>query len=204
MLSNVEFEKLYKGFKPMIIKLVTKWSRIGVIEYDDLMQFALLELVNAANTYDETRGTKFSTYVYTLIEYRLRREIQRVREKNRIKTVSINTTIESDEGSVIEILDMIEDTVDTASEVQDKIMVETYKAEITANLDKKKADVMILKYFHNLPNSYIEKTMNITGISNWIREGRMTLIRKSMLFRNEYNRIHHIDDYSNPSAVAII
>ena len=73
--------------------------------------------------------------------------------------------------------------------------LETYKAEITANLDKKKADVMILKYFYNQNNNYIEKVLNITGISNYVRESRMTLIRKSLLFRNEYKRIHHIDEY---------
>lgn len=82
-------------------------------------------------------------------------------------------------------------------------MVETYKAEITAHLDKKEADVMILKYFECMPNNYIEKVLNITGISNHIRESRMTLIRKSMLFRNEYKRIYGISDYSNP-ATAII
>ena len=90
---------------------------------------------------------------------------------------------------------MIQDKVNIALEVQDKIMMEIYKAEITANLDKKKADVMILKYFYNQNNNYIEKVLNITGISNYVRESRMTLIRKSLLFRNEYKRIHHIDEY---------
>ena len=98
---------------------------------------------------------------------------------------------------------MIQDKINIALMVQDKIMTETYKAEILSRLDNKKANIMILKYFYNMPNSYIEKVTNTTGISNHIRESRMTLIRKSMLFRNEYKRIHHIDDYSNP-AIAII
>ena len=54
-MSNEEYMKLYEQFKPMIIKLCNKWSRIGVIEYDDLMQIALLALIHAYNTYDETR-----------------------------------------------------------------------------------------------------------------------------------------------------
>lgn len=99
---------------------------------------------------------------------------------------------------------MIQDKVNIALEVQDKIMMETYKAEITANLDKKKADVMILKYFYNQNNNYIEKVLNITGISNYVREARTTLIRKSLLFRNEYRRIHHIDDYSNTERLALM
>ena len=41
------------------------------------------------------------------------------------------------------------------------------------------------------------------AVSNYIRESRMTLIRKSLLFRNEYKTIHHINDYSNPSTAII-
>ena len=98
---------------------------------------------------------------------------------------------------------MIEDKVNIALEVQDKIMMEIYKAEILSNLDNKKADVMILKFFENMPNNYIEKVLNITGVSNYIRESRMTLIRRSKLFMAEYRRIHHIDDYSNPANALI-
>ena len=96
------------------------------------------------------------------------------------------------------------ENVNIQEEIEDKLMIQTYKAEITANLDNKKADVMILKFFENMPNNYIEKVLDITGISNYIRESRMTLIRKSNLFRNEYKRIHHIDDYSNTERLALI
>ena len=202
-MNDIEFEKLFRQFEPMIISLANKWSRIGVIERDDLIQIGSLELIHAAKTYDPTRGTKFSTYVYDMIEYRLRKEIYLAKRKNRIKTVSINTTIESGEGSIIEILDMIQDKINIALEVQDRIMMETYKAEITAHLDKKKADVMILKYFHNMTNSYIEKVMNISSISYTITQSRIELIRKSKLFRSEYCRIHHINDFSNPASTII-
>ena len=200
MLSNVEFEKLYKRFTGMINSFIKKYR--GLLEEDEIHQCCCIAIMKAYNTYNNHKDMKLSNWIYQNMEWQILRELSK--ENKHKNVISINSTVESDEGSIIEILDMIQDKINIALEVQDKIMVETYKAEITANLDKKKADVMILKYFHNLPNSYIEKTMNITGISNWIREGRMTLIRKSMLFRNEYNRIHHIDDYSNPSAVAII
>ena len=203
-MSNDEYMKLYEQFKPMIIKLVRKWSKLNIIEFDELMQISLLELMEAYKTYDEKRGMKFSTYVYNTIEYRIRKEIYMTDRKNKkYKTVSLNSTVESGEGDVIEILDMIEDKVNIALEVQDKIIMEMYKAEILSNLDNKKADVMILKFFENMPNNYIEKVLNITGVSNYIRESRMTLIRKSKLFRNEYRRIRNLDDYSNP-AIALI
>lgn len=73
-----------------------------------------------------------------------------------------------------------------------------YKNEIEINLDDKKAKVLISKYFIGLTNQNIVDELGITtsNVSGIIREARMTLIRKSMLFRNEYRRIHEISDYN--------
>ena len=147
-MSNDEYMKLYEQFKPMIIKLVRKWTKLNIVEFDELMQISLLGLIEAHNSYDETRWKKFSTYVYDMIEYKIRKEIYITDSKNkRYKTVSLNSTVESGEGDTIELLDMIQDKIDIALEVQDKIMTETYKNEIIRCLDSKKADVMILKFF---------------------------------------------------------
>lgn len=187
---------LVELYEPMMKSVIKKYlgyaNKVG-LDYDDLFQEASMAVLRAKNTYKDNKDMKLETWIYNNIDWR----IQRVLETNKKyeKIISINSTVESSEGSTIEILDMIQDKVNIALEVQDKIMMETYKAEITANLDKKKADVMILKYFHNLPNSYIEKVMNISSISSTITSSRLELIRKSLLFRNEYRRIHHIDEY---------
>lgn len=194
--------KLYEPMMKSIIKRYLGYANKVGLDYDDLFQEASMAVLRAENTYKDNKGMKLETWIYNNIDWR----IQRVLEANKKyeKIISINSTVESGEGSIIEILDMIQDKVNIALEVQDKIMMETYKAEITANLDKKKADVMILKYFYNQNNNYIEKVLNITGISNYVREARTTLIRKSLLFRNEYRRIHHIDDYSNTERLALM
>lgn len=185
--------KLYEPMMKSIIKKYLSYANKVGLDYDDLFQEASMAVLRAEKSYKDNKGMKMETWIYNNVDWR----IQRVLEGNKKyeKIISINSTVESGEGSIIEILDMIQDKVNIALEVQDKIMMETYKAEITANLDKKKADVMILKYFYNQNNNYIEKVLNITGISNYVRESRMTLIRKSLLFRNEYRRIHHIDEY---------
>lgn len=195
---------LVELYEPIIKSVIKKYlgyaNKVG-LDYDDLFQEASMAVLRAENTYKDNKGMKLETWLYNNIDWRM----QRVLEANKKyeKIISINSTVESGEGSIVEILDMIQDKINIALMVQDKIMTETYKAEILSRLDNKKANIMILKYFYNMPNSYIEKVTNTTGISNHIRESRMTLIRKSMLFRNEYKRIHHIDDYSNP-AIAII
>ena len=194
--------KLYEPIIKSVIKKYLEYANKVGLDYDDLYQEASMAVLRAKNTYKDNKDMKLETWIYNNIDWR----IQRVLEANKKyeKIISVNSTVESGEGSIIEILDMIQDKVNIALEFQDKIMMETYKAEITANLDKKKADVMILKYFYNQNNNYIEKVLNITGISNYVREARTTLIRKSLLFRNEYRRIHHIDDYSNTERLALM
>lgn len=187
---------LIKLYEPIIKSVIKKYlgyaNKVG-LDYDDLYQEASMAVLRAENAYENNKGMKLETWIYNNIDWRIQRVLEGNKKYENI--ISVNSTVESGEGSIIEILDMIQDKVNIALEVQDKIMMETYKAEITANLDKKKADVMILKYFYNQNNNYIEKVLNITGISNYVRESRMTLIRKSLLFRNEYRRIHHIDEY---------
>ena len=204
-MSNEEYMKLYEQFKPMIIKLVNKWSRIEVIEYDDLMQIALLALIHAYNTFDDTKGKKFSSYVYDIIEYRMRKEIYIVDKKNKNKpTISLNTVMENGEGDTAELIDLIADKVDLQEELEEKLMLQTYKREIEKYLDANKSNICILRWFEDCPYEYIEKVTGISNIHGTLREARMALIRKSLLFRNEYKRIHHIDDYSNTERLALI
>ena len=195
-MSNDEYIKLYEQFKPMIIKLVRKWSQLNIIEYDDLMQIALLALIAAHNTYDDTKGMKFSTYVYNTIEYRIRKEIYIVDKKNKNKpTISLNTVMQNSEGDTAELIDSIADKVDLQEEIEDKLMIQTYKTEIEKYLDADKSNICILRWFEDMSYEYITKITGINNIHGTLREARMTLIRKSLLFRNEYRRIHHIDEY---------
>ena len=204
-MSNDEYIKLYEQFKPMIIKLVRKWSQLNIIEYDDLMQIALLALIAAHNTYDDTKGMKFSTYVYNTIEYRIRKEIYIVDKKNKNKpTISLNTVMQNSEGDTAELIDSIADKVDLQEEIEDKLMIQTYKTEIEKYLDADKSNICILKWFEDMSYEYITKVTGINNIYSTLRESRMTLIRKSLLFRNEYRRIHHIDDYSHTERLALL
>ena len=193
--------KLYEPIIKSVIKKYLEYANKVGLDYDDLFQEASMSVLQAEKTYKDNKNMKLETWIYNNVEWHLQRVLKQNSKHKDL--ISINSTVESGEGSVLEILDMIKDKVNIALEVQDKIMMETYKAEIVSNLDTKKANIMILKYFHNMPNSYIEKVTNTTGISNHIRESRMTLIRRSKLFMAEYKRIHHIDDYSNPANALI-
>lgn len=185
--------KLYEPIIKSVIKKYLEYANKVGLDYDDLFQEASMAVLRAEKTYKDDKGMKLETWLYNNIDWRMQRILEGNKKYENI--ISVNSTVESSEGSIIEILDMIQDKVNIALEVQDKLMIQTYKDEIIRCLDPKKADAMFLKYFEFMPNNYIEKTLDITGISNYVREARTTLIRKSLLFRNEYRRIHHIDEY---------
>ena len=202
-MSNDEYMKLYKKFENMIYKLCLKWSKLNIIEFDDLMQFALLELVHAAKTYDPTRGTKFSTYLYSLLNYRLRREIQKVKEKNKIKTVSIYSTVTSDEGSTAELIDIIADNLDLEEEIQNKLIMNYYESECKRVLDDD-FEVAYLRWFKNMPYQAIESILSIDKAAYRVNNCRRKLIQKSRVFHDEYMKLIGINDYSSTERAAIM
>ncbi len=204
-MSNEEYMKLYEQFKPMIIKLVNKWSRIGVIEYDDLMQIALLALIAARNSYDETRGKKFSSYVYDMIEYRIRKEIYLTNKKNKNKpAISLNAVIENSEGDTAELIDLIADELDLQEEIQNKIMINYYEKECKRVLPEDKFQVCYLKWFKGCSNAYIAEVTHRKYIHDVLLSSRSLILAKSRTLKEEYHKLHNIDDYSNTERVALL
>lgn len=204
-MSNDEYMKLYEQFKPMIIKLVRKWSQLNIIEYDELMQIALLALIAARNSYDETRGKKFSSYVYDTIEYRIRKEIYLTNKKNkRYKTVSIYSTIESNEGDTIELIDLIADDLDLEEEIQNKLMINYYESECRRVLPEEKFEVCYLRWFKGCSNAYIAEVTHRKYIHDVLLSSRSLILAKSRTLKEEYHKLHNIDDYSNTERLALL
>ena len=203
-MNNDEYMKLYEQFKPMIIKLVHKWSKLNIVEFDELMQISLLALIEAYNSYDETRGKKFSSYVYDMIEYKIRKEIYITDSKNkRYKTVSLNSTVESGEGDTIELIDLIADDLDLQEEVQSKIIVDYYEKECKRILPEDKFQVCYLRWFENYPYKAIEKVTEKNNIRGILRQSQSLLLAKSRVVNEEYKKLVGISDYSNPANALI-
>lgn len=204
-MGNDEYMKLYEQFKPMIIKLVNHWSRIDVIEFDELMQISLLALMEAYKTYDKKRGMKFSTYVYNTIEYRIRKEIYIVDKKNKNKsTISLNTVMENGEGDTIELIDLIADELDLQEEIQNKIMINYYEKECRRVLPEEKFQVCYLKWFKGCSNAYIAEVTHRKYIHDVLLSGRSLILAKSRTLKEEYHKLHHIDDYSHTERLALL
>lgn len=194
--------KLYEPMMKSIIKKYLEYAGKVGLDYDDLFQEASMAVLRAENTYKDNKGMKLETWIYNNIDWRIQRVLEGNKKYENI--ISVNSTIESSEGSTIDLIDLIADDLDLQEEIEDKLMIQTYKREIEKYLDANKSNICILKWFEDMSYEYITKVTGINNIYSTLREARMTLIRKSLLFRNEYRRIHDIDDYSNTERVALL
>lgn len=191
-MSNEIFETLYKQYENMIKVFIRKYK--GLIEDDEIRQACLIAIVKAHNSYNSDTNMKLSNWVYQNMQWEVYREIRNT--KHLIKDcVSLQTPLNNSEDDNITLEDTLQDDIDVEAEIEDEIMMQTYKRELEKYLDANKSNICILRWFEDCPYEYIEKVTGINNIHGTLRESRMTLIRKSLLFRNEYRRIHHIDEY---------
>lgn len=191
-MSNEIFETLYKQYENMIKVFIRKYR--GLIEEDEIRQACLIAIVKAHNSYNSDTNMKLSNWVYQNMQWEVYREIRNTKHLTK-NQVSLQTPLNSSEDDNITLEDILQDDIDVEAEIEDEIMYKTYKRELEKYLDANKSNICILRWFEDCPYEYIEKVTGISNIHGTLRESRMTLIRKSLLFRNEYRRIHHIDEY---------
>lgn len=192
----------YLRWQGLLYKVAKKFVGINnLYDIDDLVQIGAIGLAKGLETYNDESDISLTNWLANNISWTIYREINK--KKSIQNTISIYTPIsDEEEGNILEDI-LQDDNVDVEAFIEDRLMVQTYKDEIIRCLDPKKADVIILKFFESMPNNYIEKVLDITGVSSYVRESRMTLIRKSKLFMAEYRRIRNLDDYSNPANAII-
>lgn len=204
-MDNEDFMDLYKQFEPMIIKIVKQWSKLNIVEYDDLMQFALIALMEARNSYDPTKGMKFSTYIYNMIEYKMKREIYQASKKNeKYRTVSIYSTVENAEGDTIELIELLADKLDLEDEVRNKLMIDYYESECKRILPEDKFNVCYLRWFKGLPYETIEKALRVKNVSGILIDSRIKLLQRSLVLKEEYKKMNNLNDYSDTEKLALI
>lgn len=70
------FELIYERYGKLIKSVCRKYFLIGGDE-EDLLQVALLGLLDAVNNYDSDKGATFKTYAYTCIENKILKAIKK-------------------------------------------------------------------------------------------------------------------------------
>jgi RNA polymerase primary sigma factor len=67
---NLDYDALLEEYSPLAYSICNQYKNAG-LPLEDLQQEALLGLLEAANSYDATKGAKFSTYAVWHIKKRI-------------------------------------------------------------------------------------------------------------------------------------
>lgn len=193
--------KLYEPIIKAVIKKYLSYANKVGLEYDDLYQEASMAVLQAEKTYKDNKGMKFETWLYNNIDWRMQRVIEA--NKKYENTVSINSTVESDEGDTTELIDLIADDLDLEEEIKNKLMINYYESECKRVL-KDDFEVAYLRWFKGMPCKAIESILSIDRATYRINNCRRKLIQKSRVFHDEYMKLIGINDYSSTERAAIM
>ena len=196
---------LIKLYEPIIKSVIKKYlgyaNKVG-LEYDDLYQEASMTVLQAENTYKDNKGMKLETWIYNNIDWRIQRVLEGNKKYENI--ISVNSTVESSEGSTIELIDLIADDLDLEEEIQNKLMINYYESECRRVLPKDKFQVCYLKWFKGCSNAYIAEVTHRKYIHDVLLSSRSLILAKSRTLKEEYHKLHNIDDYSNAERLALL
>lgn len=127
-------------YKPMIIKLARKYENNKYnISLEDLIQVGSIGLLNAYNSFDESKSVKFITHAYNCVSFELKKELYKhIRKDNNYIILSLDTPISDDN---ITISDTLEDDIDVFRDVEDALFIdectEQFKKSLKNELDVK-------------------------------------------------------------------
>lgn len=201
-MSNETFEGLYNKYENMIKLFVRKYN--GLLEEEEIRQCCLIAIMKAYKSYNANSKMKFSTWVYSNMKWELYREIRNTKHLVR-DYISLQAPFNGTDNDNITLADTLEDNnVDIEEEVFNRMITDIYKTEVARCItDKKKLDVVLLRWFEGCSYSYIEKVLGCKNVSRIIIQCRESLLSRSELFKEEYEKIHHINIYNPTSFLAL-
>lgn len=198
----MDLVELYKSMMKSVIKKYLGYANKVGLDYDDLFQEASMAVLQAENTYKDDKGMKLETWLYNNIDWRIQRVLGA--NKKYEKIISVNSTVESGEGDTIELIDLIADDLDLEEEIQNKIMINYYEKECRRVLPEDKFQVCYLKWFKGCSNAYIAEVTHRKYIHDVLLSSRSLILAKSRTLKEEYHKLHNIDDYSNTERLALM
>uniref|UniRef100_UPI002620432E sigma-70 family RNA polymerase sigma factor n=1 Tax=Terrisporobacter sp. TaxID=1965305 RepID=UPI002620432E len=182
-------DKDYLQYEPMLIKIANRFKNNSYgIDIEDIYQIGSLGMIRAFETYKEDKGVKFSNYVYSNIEWSIKKEFSNLK---RIKQQYIFTSLDHEIDEETNMYDIIPNSsVNVEYEVLEGMTLQEYIQEFRSILEPIKAEIFIDRYVNELQIKYIADKYNKkeSAINNIFRQSRMELIRKSFRIRKEYEK----------------
>lgn len=149
---------LLAQFAPACHKAAHKYSRLASVralyDHDDLFSIAQAAVVKAAQGWDESKGTKLSSYIISMISWELGHVIRKpVTQAQQVQMHSITVT-EEERGD--EWHPMVEDVPDNSME----ILFDT----VTAGLDERSVNIVRLRLVDGLTFEKMGEALDCSGV----------------------------------------
>ena len=125
--------------------------------------------MRAAQTFDPTSGNKFSTYASYVIKNELNVAI-RQNQRHVIETVSLNNEIESDNGELIELVDLVGSNFDVYDELNYKDVKNRMLLALNSQTERNRN--IILDFLHEVERPKIASKYHIaqSNVSRIIKQ----------------------------------
>lgn len=162
------WEKLVIGNTKLAYKIANAYY-CKQLDREELFGFSLIGLVRAAQTFDHTSGNKFSTYASYVIKNELNVAI-RQNQRHVIETVSLNNEIESDNGELVELVDLVGSNFDIYDELNYKDVEN--RMLLTLNSQTERNRNIILDFLHEVERPKIASKYHIaqSNVSRIIKQ----------------------------------
>lgn len=162
------WEKLVIGNTKLAYKIANAYY-CKQLDREELFGFSLIGLVRAAQTFDHTSGNKFSTYASYVIKNELNVAI-RQNQRHVIETVSLNNEIESDNGELVELVDLVGSNFDVYDELNYKDVENRMLLALNSQTERNRN--IILDFLHEVERPKIASKYHIaqSNISRIIKQ----------------------------------
>lgn len=120
-------EQMIIDYLGLVGKIAGKYAS-DMNPYDDLFQVGCIGLMKAVDDFDESRGFKFTTFAWKVIQNQIFKYLRK--QKKHEKAYSLNNIVDVEEG--IEFMDLLQDDSDLEFDAVEEVTFQEYRNSVEA------------------------------------------------------------------------